>query len=196
MGGTWPARSTGADAFVRTFTEGFCYSTVIARTALVQRLGAMDEGWGMISDSWLFLRLCLMGDVLFLDEPLVRYRVRETSLSFELYADGRMFDDHLAGLEQAFAWPEAAALRGRAGAARRAVAQQAFDTMHMTRMGAGLPGMLRKSAQVVRTVPSVLLSPRAWARFGFALLPPAAIRRLRSLRRREDARRTEALVRQ
>lgn len=192
--GNWPARCSGDDAFVRTFTEGFCYSTVISRTAPVKALGAMDESWGMISDTWLFLKLCLAGDVLFMEDPLVRYRVRESSLSFELYADGKMFDDHIAGLNQAFAWPEARHLRPRARAARLAVARQAFDTMHMTRVGAGLGGTLRKSAQVVRAAPGILLSPRAWVRFAFALLPAPLIRTLRARRRRDEMKRTAAMV--
>ncbi len=182
--GNWPARSSGDDAFIRAFTEGFCYSCVISRTAPVKALGAMDEGWGMISDSWLFLRLCLLGDVLFLEEPLVRYRVRETSLSFRLYADGSMFDDHLAGLEEAFSWPEAAHLRPRIREARRAIARQAFDTLHMTRLGAGLSGTLRKAAMVARAEPGILLSPGAWMRFIFATLPPSLINALRTLRRK------------
>ncbi|SDD54374.1 glycosyltransferase family 2 protein [Ruegeria marina] len=183
MRGTWPAKSSGEDAFLRTFTEGFCYSTVISRTEHVKRLQAMDERWGMISDSWLFLKMCLAGEVLFLDTPLVLYRVRDSSLSFELYADGKMFNDHLMGLEQAFSWPEAAPLRPRAREARLAVALQAFDTMHMTRIGAGLSGMLAKSWQVTQAVPGILLSPRAWLRFAFALLPATTIQWLRNWRR-------------
>lgn len=182
--GRWPARCSGDDAFVRTFTEGFCYSCVLSRTAPVKKLGAMDEAWGMISDSWLFLKLCLAGDVLFIEEPLVRYRVRDSSLSFELYADGKMFDDHLDGLEKAFGWPEAGHLAPRRHEARTAVARQAFETMHMTRVGAGLRGTLAKVAQVVRAVPHIALSPSAWMRFGIALLPPAVIRRVRAGRRR------------
>lgn len=183
-GGHWPPRSTGAEAFLRCFTDGFCYSTVISRSAPVKALGAMDETWGMISDSWLFLKLCLVGEVLFLKEELVRYRVRETSLSFELYADGKMFDDHLRGLEEAFAWPEARGLAALRGEARVAVAQQALDTLHMTRLGSGWWAAMRKAASVAGRVPAVLLAPRAWARILFAALPAPAIRMLRARRKR------------
>lgn len=182
--GDWPERSTGAQAFLRCFTDGFCYSTVISRTAPVKDLGAMDETWGMISDTWLFLKLCLAGDVLFLPEPLVRYRVRETSLSFELYADGKMFDDHLRGLEEAFAWPEARALAVLRRPARVAVAQQALDTLHMARLGSGWRAAMRKAASVVWREPAVLLSVRAWARIVFAALPAPVIRALRARRKR------------
>ncbi len=182
--GRWPAKSGGGDAFVRAFTEGFCYSCVLSRTAPVKALGGMDEEWGMIADSWLFLKLCLAGDVLFIEEPLVHYRVRESSLSFELYADGKMFDDHIAGLETAFAWPEASPLITRRHEARTAVARQAFETMHLTRMGAGLRGVARKTWQIVRAEPRVVSLPACWLRLGMALMPPAAIRALRNHRRR------------
>ncbi|MBX3568074.1 MAG: glycosyltransferase [Rhizobiaceae bacterium] len=184
MEARWPTRSDSQDAFVRTFTEGFCYSTVFSRTQPVKLLGAMDERWGMISDTWLFLKLCLAGDVLFIDEPLVRYRVRESSLSFELYADGKMFDDHLSGLDEAFGWPEARAFGHRKGEARSAVACQAFDTLHMTRLGAGLGRTIAKAMQVVRSEPRVLRRPAAWLRFAAAMMPPAIIRQLRARRRR------------
>jgi glycosyltransferase involved in cell wall biosynthesis len=190
--GDWPSRSSGDDAFIRTFTQGFCYSCVFSRTAPVKALGAMDENWGMISDTWLFLRLCLAGDVLFVHEPLVRYRVRESSLSFHLYADGKMFNDHMGGLEDAFGWPQAAHLRSRKAEARIAVAAQSFDTMHMTRLGAGLQGMLSKTLEIVKAEPGVLGLPSVWARFAMALMPAWAIRTLRGWRRRRTfARRAE-----
>lgn len=181
--GAWPERSTGAEAFLRCFTAGFCYSTVISRTAPVKTLGAMDERWGMISDTWLFLKLCLVGDVLFLPKELVRYRVRESSLSFELYADGKMFEDHLRGLEEAFCWPEARSLAMLRQPARVAVAQQALDTLHMTRLGSGWWAAMRKAASVIWHQPAVMLSLRAWARIVFAALPAPMIRALRSRRK-------------
>jgi glycosyltransferase involved in cell wall biosynthesis len=182
--GDWPARSNGDDAFIRTFTEGFCYSCVFSRTRPVKALGAMNEDWGMIADTWLFLKLCLEGDVLFIDEPLVRYRVRESSLSFELYADGKMFDDHMRGLEEAFGWPEARRLAPRKREARAAVARQAFETMHMTRLGAGLRGTIVKIVKIVWAEPRVMLSSTAWLRAGVAIMPPAVIRSLMAKRRR------------
>ncbi|MDN5786471.1 glycosyltransferase, partial [Pseudorhodobacter sp.] len=183
MGGDWPARSSGDEAFLRCFTEGFCFSTMIMHTAPVKTLGAMDEQWGLLSDTWLFLKMSLQGDVLFMNEPLARYRVHENSVSFELYADGKMFDDHLAGLEQAFAWPEAQHLQPEMRQARLAVAQQALDTLHMTRLGSGFAGICRKTLMIVRAEPHILLRPKAWARFGFAALPASAIRTMRNARR-------------
>lgn len=187
MGGEWPAQCTGDDAFIRCFTEGFCFSTMIMHTAPVKALGAMDEDWGLLSDTWLFLQMALQGDVLFLEDPLVRYRVHESSVSFELFADGKMFDDHLAGLEKAFAWPQAQHLRPRLRQARLAVAQQALDTLHMTRLGSGFGGIWRKTRMIVRAEPHILLRPKAWVRFAFASLPSGVIRALRS--RRKSARR-------
>ncbi len=181
--GDWPETCSGDDAFIRAFTSGFCYSCVFSRTAPVKSLGAMDESWGMISDSWLFLKLCLAGDVLFIKEPLVRYRVRESSLSFELYADGKMFDDQMSGLKEAFAWPEASHLRPRIHQAQIAVAQQAFNTLHMTRIGAGLGGTIRKAIQIVRAEPRILFAPLAWVRFGFSVLPAPLIRSIRKQRK-------------
>jgi hypothetical protein len=182
MGGTWPARCSGDEAFLRCFTQGFCFSTMIMHTAPVKALGAMDEEWGLLSDTWLFLQMALLGEVLFMEQCLVLYRVHETSVSFELYGDGKMFDDHLAGLEKAFAWPQAQHLRPRLREARLAVAQQALDTMHLTRLGSGFRGMLRKTLTIVRAEPQILLRPQAWMRFFFAALPVSLIRALRSRR--------------
>lgn len=183
MSGEWPAQCSGDDAFVRCFTEGFCFSTMIMHTAPVKALGAMDEEWGLLSDTWLFLQMALLGDVLFMEEHLVLYRVHEASVSFELYADGKMFDDHLAGLEKAFGWPQAQHLTPRLTEARLAVAQQAMDTLHMTRLGSGFRGAWRKTLMIVKVEPHILLRPKAWMRFAFAALPAPAIRALRSRRR-------------
>jgi hypothetical protein len=89
----------------------------------------------------------------------------------------------MAGLDRAYAWPEAAHLVAQRHRARAAVAQQALDKLHLTRLGSGAAAALVKAAAVVRAEPRVLLTPAAWLRIGFAMLPAGLIQRLRQRRR-------------
>jgi glycosyltransferase involved in cell wall biosynthesis len=185
--GRWDAVTPGREAFVRAFTEGFCFSTVVARLDPLMADGGIGEEWGAISDSWLFLRMCLEGDVLFLEPPLVEYRVRESGLSFELYGRGAMLSDHVAAAADAFDWPKARAAGLTEADRHRALAGIARDavlTLHLTRLGGGYVGLWRSLRQVLRIAPGELLRPQALARLAFCLLPRKAIETARTRRRR------------
>jgi glycosyltransferase involved in cell wall biosynthesis len=185
--GRWDVVTPGREAFVKAFTEGFCFSTVVARLEPLMADGGIGEEWGAISDSWLFLRMCVEGDVLFLESPLVEYRVRESGLSFELYGRGAMLSDHVAAAADAFGWPKARAIGLTDEDRRRALAGIARDavlTLHLTRLGGGYGGLWRALRQVLRIAPGELLRPQALARLAFCLLPKAAIEEARVRRRR------------
>lgn len=185
--GRWAPETPAREAFVGGFTEGFCFSTVFFRLDPLRADGGIGEEWGAISDSWLFLRMCLEGPVLFIEEPLVAYRVRESGLSFELYGRGAMLSDHVAAAEDAFGWRRAKAIGLDASDRRRAlagIARDAVATIHLARLGGGYRGVARAVAEIARIAPAELLRPKALARLMFSLAPSAAIQGARNIRRR------------
>lgn len=180
--GRWPERCDGAEAFALCFEEGFCFSTVLCRGDDARALAPMPEEWGAISDTWLFVKLCLRGDALFLPEAKVRYRVHEKSLSFELYADGQMYRDHLRGLRDALAWPEAKGRGIDQARVEAAVGREALATLHLAHLGAGRAAALGQFREVVSMSPRLALEMKSWARLGFAMTPRRLIEAMRARR--------------
>jgi glycosyltransferase involved in cell wall biosynthesis len=187
----WQPTTPGAAAFVNCFRGGFCFAAMLMRASALRRVGPMPEGepWGRIGDSWLFLRMCLQGDVGWIDTPLVRYRVHQESVSIEMYADGSLFRRHLAAVRDAFAWPEVRALglaRHRGGALRD-VARESLAILPSIRRTESRRRFLGSAAYIVREVPSIALRPGTWARCALGLLPGRTLEGLRAWKRRRWA---------
>jgi hypothetical protein len=143
------------------------------------------EPWGKVADAWLFLQLCLRGDVGFIPETLMRYRVHGDSMMAEAYADGSFFRRHLATANDALAWWE---VRAWFTAAERRdvmqrVAMQATTSLPIIRNSYTRKVVVRAFMQILRAVPSTAMRPDAWARLAFGLLPSGLITRLRARRR-------------
>lgn len=193
FGGTgqaWARVTPGHRAMLEAFSAGFCFSTMLMRTANVQDTGPFDESWQEIVDLWLFLRMCLAGSIGYLPGVLCEYRVHGGAMSMPMYRSNLMFRRQMIAAREAFAWPQAVAM-GAAGlrrGAERSAARIAIDTLHLARPDGRGP-YLRNLAEVVRAVPEIALSPRVWARVGFGLLPLAAINGLRRLRQRRSVER-------
>lgn len=188
FGGTgkaWPKRRRGGRAMLGAFEDGFCFSTMVMRGRAVAEIGTFDSDWQEIIDLWLFLRMCLAGDVAYLPEILCEYRVHSNAMSMPMYRQNLMFRRQMKAANEAFAWPRARAI-GAAGYRRnahRSAARIAMEVMHMARDD-GMARYLRNLSEVVREVPAILLEPRSWARIGFGLLPLPIIRGLQRHRRR------------
>jgi glycosyltransferase involved in cell wall biosynthesis len=180
--GQWPAKSTGAAAFVRCFTDGFCFSAVAFVCEHLKCLRRPIDEWRELADLWLFLHACCAGDILFIDEVLVEYRVHLASISFGMYANGRMFRDHRQRTLEAFDWPEARAigLESHRQAALAGVSRDAMSTLHMYRLNASAFSTFRYFCEVVASAPKLLLEPAVWARLCFSMLPQQIIRSVRS----------------
>ena len=193
FGGTghvWPPITPGPQAMVQTFEAGFCLTTMLMRTAAIRESGAFDESWQEIVDLWLFLRLCQMGSIGYLDEVLCDYRVHADAMSMPMYSTNLMFRRQMTAARECFAWPQAVAagVAGDRSRAERAAARTALRVLHMSRPE-GIGRTLANFAEVLRAVPQAALWPRSWALFGLALLPfglTSALRR--GLRRRAMAR--------
>lgn len=187
--GAWPRLTPrGPPAMLAAFRAGFCFSTMLMRAGAIRATGPFDEGWREVVDLWLFLRLCLAGDVGHLPgPPLCGYRVHGGAMSMPMYRENAMFRRQAAAAREAFAWPEAVAL-GATGrdrrVAERAAARIALQVAHTARAGGGYGPWLRNLAEVAAAVPEAALWPGTWARVGFGLLPRPAMARLAALRRR------------
>ncbi|MBC7926891.1 MAG: glycosyltransferase [Bryobacteraceae bacterium] len=175
----WPKLSRGEDAFVNCFRDGFCFSALVLRSRTLAKAGGFEETWGPAGDLTLFLRLCLYGDAGFLAEPLVWYRHHSanlTSASFTSFS-GSMLVLELQALDLALGWPESSRL-DRATARKLAlhyIAVRTLRMMHLLRIQRQRWNWLRTFFRSVSISPSVVLLPSTWARFGFGLLPRAAI---------------------
>jgi len=194
FGGTgpaWPRLTPGREAMLGAFGQGFSFSTMVMRTAAIRATGPFDPRWQEVIDLWLFLRMCLAGPVGYLDRVLVEYRVHDQAMSMPMYRDNLMFRRQMRAVQEAFAWPGAAAAHRRE--AERQVARTAVGVLHMARAG-GRMNLVRNLAEIARTVPESLIWPQTWARFGFGMLPAGAIAGLRQ-RRRTAARAAAAAVR-
>lgn len=192
-GGTnakWAPVSAGRDAFVDVFREGFCFSGMLMRSDLVERLGEFEPRWDWLLDVWLFLHLCAMGDAGYLEERLVRYRVHSASLSSDLYREGRGFRQHLQVVSEAFEWPEARALglgpedRRRA---LRAIAMSSAEQIHSVRIAGSRTQLVAAFGALLGAAPGLALRPSMWARLAFGLLPRRAILGARVWKRRRGA---------
>ena len=176
------------ETFLSCLSEGFCFASMLMRREYVQKLWPIPatEPWKRIVDSWLFLKLALMGPVGFINEPLIRYRVHDDSVSFGMYADGSFFRRHLASVREAFSWPEAGALGLRADE-RKACEKVALASIHILpviRIRSSAVQYLRIWRSIVLSVPTVARYPAAWARLCFGLLPAPVISALRNHRQR------------
>jgi len=187
-GGTepgWPRVTPGPQAMLDIFRHGFCLTTMVMRTAAIRASGPFDESWLELIDVWLFCRLCLGGDIGYLDRVQVEYRVHDSAMSMPMYRSNAMFRKQIAALREAFAWPEAVASgasRHRA-AAELQVARVAIEIVHVSRAD-GYGRYLANLAEIVRVVPAVLWRPATWLRIVFGLLPKPALRWLARLRGR------------
>jgi glycosyltransferase involved in cell wall biosynthesis len=183
----WDRLTNGRDAFAKCFIAGFSSPTMLMRNDVLQTIPPLPTGepWAKVADCWLFLQLCLRGDVGFINQRLMRYRVHSSSLMFESYLDGTFFSRRLATVREAFAWSEC---RSWANPSQRrmvtnAVARAMIAILPAARAGRGRWVFVRAFTQIAREAPVVLLYPASWARLMYGLLPWLVIQRLRARKR-------------
>lgn len=186
--GSWDRVTPGPRAIVNCFLAGFSFPSMVIRNSALQRVGPLptEEPWGKFADSWLFLKLCLCGDVGFFPESQIRYRVHRTSMLFEAYSDGSFFRRRLAIARDLFGWPEVAGFIGETDRRRilRRVAREAIAVLPLVRSEASRRQLLRAYCRIVAAVPDALAHPDPWARLALGLLPRRAIQALRDGKRR------------
>ena len=193
FGGTgqaWPRLTPGRQGLLQAFEAGFCFSTMLMRTAAIRASGPFDESWQEVIDLWLFLQMCLAGNIGYLDEILCEYRVHADALSMPMYSKNLMFRRQITAARECFNWPAVvqAGVSGDRRRAERAAARIAMRVLHMSRAD-GIGRTVGNFAEVLREVPEAALWPRSWALFGLALLPLGVTSALRRyLRQRSMAR--------
>ena len=185
--GFWSPAMPGRDAFLDCFRLGFSFPTMLMRNDALRSVAPLPTGepWAKVADSWLFLQLCLRGDVGFVAEPLLRYRVHPASLMSGYYADGSFFRRHLATAIDALGSPEA---RGWFSASEhravmQAVALHAIISLPTIRAAYSRKCLMEAFFNILGQVPSVALRPQPWTRLLFGLLPRATIEALRARKR-------------
>lgn len=188
FGGTndrWKSTTPGNEATVDMFRYGFCLTTMVIPTPTAQGLMPFKREWGVMADAWFFLKLSLLGDIGYLHEPLVRYRVHQKSLSEDLYTTGKFFENHLRIVQEVFDWPEmkSRGLQRYRKVAYRSVAREAIRLLHGNRLGSSRRNYLRYYWMIVKTVPSVLIYPETWLRLAFGMLPARVIMKFRQWKR-------------
>lgn len=196
FGGTgkaWPRLTPGPKAILQAFESGFCFSTMLMRPEAIRACGAFDESWQQVIDLWLFVRLCTVGDIGYLDEVLCEYRIHDRAISMPMYRENLMFRRQIAAARECFAWPVvvAAGVSDDRRRAERAAARIAMRVLHMSRAD-GIGPMAGNFAEVLRAVPEAALWPSSWALFALALLPVGPTRALRRMLRRRAMARLQA----
>lgn len=186
--GRWEQVTPGRRAIVNCFVAGFSFPTMVIRNQMLRQVPPLPAAgpWAKFADSWLFLRLCLLGDVGFVPERLVRYRVHRGSIMFECYGDGSYFRRHLDAARDLFKWPEVLAVLSPRDQRRilRQVARDAVAALPAVREQASRSRLLLNYCEIAASVPGVLLHPEPWARLAFGLLPPSGIECLRQAKRK------------
>src|SRR6185369_4796217 len=104
----WRPTTPGREAFLNCFKAGFSSPTMLIRNDILRSIPPLPTGepWAKIADCWMFLQLCLRGDVGYIAEPLMRYRVHPSSMMSESYADGTFFLRRLECVRDAYSWPD------------------------------------------------------------------------------------------
>jgi glycosyltransferase involved in cell wall biosynthesis len=187
----WQRLTPGREAFVNCFLAGFSSPTVLIRNDSLRTVPPLptSEPWGMVPDCWMFLQLCLRGDVGFVPEPLMRYRVHSSSMMSESYANGSFFRRRMATVRDAFTWPEVrewASPQDRRRALHH-VARQATTILPVIRGAHSRGSFVRAFAEIVRDVPVAAIHPEPWARLAYGLLPRHVINALRAKKRKSWA---------
>lgn len=185
----WREVTPGTEAFVEVFERGFCFSGMFMRRSLLEEIGPLDRYWDDMLDLWWFLQLSLRGDVGYLDEPLVRFRLHDATLSASLLVKGQGFRHHVAVASSAFDWPAARAA-GLTPADRqralRAIVLESIAQLHAVRDRGTRRDVFEALRVLLQIEPAAALRPATAARVGLAMLPRAALHALRrwSWRRR------------
>jgi glycosyltransferase involved in cell wall biosynthesis len=188
----WPSVMPGTQAFVEVFRHGFCFSGMFMRRSLLNDLGPIDRAWNEMLDLWWFLNLCLGGNMGYIHDPLVRFRLHPGSLSAALYVKGKGIRQHLVITASAFDWPKAQAAGLGEADRRQALRYLARDSLrqaHAVRNKGSRIDFLRTFAAVLRTVPEAAIYPQTWARLAAGLLPRSALAALRNRKYRRAAER-------
>lgn len=182
---SWARVTQGTAAMPAIFSKGFCFSSMVMRTAAIRATGPFDESFDALVDVWLFARMCLEGDVGYLDSILCEYRIHPDAMSMPLYRSNDMFHRQLAVARRIFAWPEAVANGAcvHLPEAETHCARVAIEVLHMSRAD-GYRRWFANLAAILREVPSVTLRPATWLRIGFGLLPHRAIAAMAAWRSR------------
>jgi glycosyltransferase involved in cell wall biosynthesis len=183
----WRQVTPAREAFLHVFLAGFSSPTMLMRNALLQAVPPLPQAapWARSADTWLFLQLCLRGDVGYIGGRMMRYRVHESSMMFASYADGSFFRSRLATASDAFMWPQVRDWITTAQRRRvlRHVAREAITILPITRRQCGRLKFLRAFAAILALVPSAALAPSAWLRLLYGLLPRSIIEALRTRKR-------------
>ena len=183
----WPAMSSRREAFINCFRHGFCTSALMMRRKhLVGSDWTIQQSWGPGADLPLFLWLCLMGEVRYVNTPLVCYRHHRRNMSTAMFggAGGGLLWLEKWGLDLTLNWPAAQrlGLESAKGEIQACIAVRNIRMAHLGRIHGLRWGWLKTFGEALALSPRVAWRWDTWVRFAFGLLPSAVIRLMQSWR--------------
>lgn len=181
----------GPEAFKRLMAScnDILMPSVLVRRALLEKAGGFNEELDYSPDYEAWVKLCLFGDVGYLDEPLVGYRMHDGNLTLAFVGGGGQLKDLQRLVEAIFRRPEVQA-QGLASCRELAdgmLARYVLDNVFFYRMKGGRRLVLENVRHSLRLAPGQLLKGRFWVRLGASLVLPRRVFESRQRKKAEAA---------
>lgn len=187
----WDRITQGPKAFRDYFRLGWylSFSSCMMRRSVLTEIGGFDPAFGLLADAGSFLRLCLAGDVAFINECLVGYRLHGESLTSGLLVGGKYFQEQKKLLDIVFTWPATRAkdLQHYKYSVLGSLALTIVKMSHIAKMERGTGEVVRWLKDAFRMYPRVVFSPAVWVRVPLnLLLPGTTLRWLQEMKRKVE----------
>lgn len=170
----WPSFMAGVD-FFRAYVRGVapvCLSSVTARRRDVIAAGGFEAAFGAVTDSAMWLRLALHGDVRYVPRVLVGYRLHDSSLTNVSRLEESL---GVIAFQRILEWPEVSGFEfaDLKNEIPKASALRVVRNLHNIR---GVGSVSASLYRAIRLCPLVLAKPSTWFRMGFSLSVPYPLR--------------------
>jgi len=189
----WARLTQGPKAFRDYFRLGWylSFSSCMMRRSVLTEIGGYDPAFGLLADAGTFLKLCLAGDVAFINECLVGYRLHGESLSDGLLVGGQYFQEQKKLLDIVFSWPatQAKDVQRYKHSILASLALTIVKLSHIAKIERGAGEVVKWLKDAFRMSPRVVLSPVVWIRVPLVFLLPGT-----TLQWLQEAKRKAALV--
>jgi GT2 family glycosyltransferase len=181
----------GSKAFRDYFRLGwyFSFSSCMMRRSVLTEIGGFDPAFGLLTDAGTFLRLCLAGEVAFINECLVGYRLHGESLSSGLLVGGKYFQEQKKLLDIVFSWPatQAEEVQRYKHSILASLALTIVKLSHIAKIEMGTGEVVKWLKDAFRMSPRVVLSPVVWIRVPLVfLLPGTTLQWLQGIKRKAE----------
>jgi glycosyltransferase involved in cell wall biosynthesis len=182
---SWPALSSGLEFVVCYWSlkeSHVVMPSALFRKSLASKLGAFNTDLKYSADADLWQRLAFEGQVAFLDEMLISYRIHSLQTTQTILRNSlQMLEERLKLAHETRKLVEAHGGNLDRDIDRRLSQELARDLPELRRWNASTPHVLQYARAAVRVHPQVLYSLRFIMYFVLAILPPSVIQWLKRL---------------